>query len=48
VSAEIAERLSRKTSNLVTEFELRADAFRGRDDPTRILVPAGVAGARAA
>jgi hypothetical protein len=45
MSTEIAEKLSRQTSNLVAEFELRADAFRGREDLTRLLVPVDAAGA---
>jgi len=39
MSAELAEELSRQTKDLVSRFELSADAFRGRDDLARLLIP---------
>ena len=38
MSAELAEKLSRQTVELVSRFETRVDAFAGRDDLLKLLV----------
>ncbi len=39
MSAELAEKLSRQTTDLVARFEGRVDMFGGRDDLLKLLLP---------